>query len=280
MTTITKPGGSTAFQLLKYAVYLALLANVFLFLFEEIDSAGALNTSVTGFASFFQIFSTTIDTAAWLALLIFFELETYVLSDSTLRGRTGQLIHLVRLLCLATISVACWGYFAEFVGLLGTYEITTANCADIDSSWSVLVNLDRFEPLAVNPCEGGQWLALSDYERVIATPESYQRAVLLAAVDFINAAAWILVVIVLEIEVRAVLASSRQRFIGPSVINPAKGLLYFILFAAAVYWGFEDDFLDFWDAVLWLFAFFVIERNVVSWRQEADVDQALENKAL
>ena len=57
--------------------------------------------------------------------------------------------------------------------------------------------------------------------------------------------------------------------------QPGKGLLYFILFAAAVYWGFEDDFLDFWDAVLWLFAFFVIERNVVSWRQEADVDRAL-----
>ena len=56
MTTITKTGGSTAYQFLKYAVYLALLANVFLFLIEEIDSAGALNTSVTGFASFFQIF--------------------------------------------------------------------------------------------------------------------------------------------------------------------------------------------------------------------------------
>ena len=90
MTTITKTGGSTAYQFLKYAVYLALLANVFLFLIEEIDSAGALNTSVTGFASFFQIFSTTIDTAAWLALLIFFELETYVLSDNTLRGRTVE----------------------------------------------------------------------------------------------------------------------------------------------------------------------------------------------
>ena len=272
MTLTSKTSGSIAYQLLKYAVYLALLANVFLFLVEEIDSAGALNTSVTGFASFFQIFSTTIDTAAWLALLLFFELETYVLSDSTLRGGVGRVIHLVRLLCLATISVACWGYFAEFVGLLGTYSITPANCGLVDSSWSVLANLDRFEPLASNPCESGDWLGLSDYERVIATPESYQRAIQLAAVDFINAAAWILVVIVLEIEVRAVLASSRQRLVGSAVINPVKGLLYFILFAAAVYWGFEDDFLDFWDAILWLFAFFVIERNVVSWREEAQGD--------
>lgn len=277
MTSISKTSGSIAYQLLKYAVYLALLANVFLFLVEEIDSAGALNTSVTGFASFFQIFSTTIDTAAWLALLLFFELETYVLSDSTLRGGAGRLIHIVRLLCLATISVACWGYFAEFVGLMGTYSITPANCGLVDSSWSVLANLDKFEPLSTNPCESGDWLGLSDYERVIATPESYQRAIQLAAVDFINAAAWILVVIVLEIEVRAVLASSRQHLVGSAVINPLKGLLYFILFAAAVYWGFEDDFLDFWDAILWLFAFFVIERNVVSWREEAQGDQKTVN---
>ena len=59
--------------------------NVYLFLIEEIDSAAALNTSVTSLASVFQIFSTTIDTAAWLVLLIFFELETYLLSDQTLR---------------------------------------------------------------------------------------------------------------------------------------------------------------------------------------------------
>lgn len=268
MTSITKAGGSTAYLVLKYAVYLALLANVFLFLIEEIDSAGALNTSVTGFASFFQIFSTTIDTAAWLALLVFFELETYVLSDNTLRSGAGRLIHFVRLLCLATISIACWGYFAEFVGLLGTYAISPSNCATIDSSWSVLVNLDRFEPLATHPCDAGEWIALSDYERVIATPESYQRAIFLAAVDFVNAAAWILVVIVLEVEVRAVLAITGRRRLGAAFINPAKGLLYTVLFAAAVYWGFEDDFLDFWDAVLWLFAFFVIERNVVSWRKE------------
>lgn len=274
MISITKVGDSIAYQLLKYGIYLALLANVFLFLIEEVDSAGALNTSVTSFASFFQIFSTTIDTAAWLALLIFFELETYVLSDNKLRGGTGRLIHLVRLVCLATISIACWGYFAEFTGLLGTYAVTPSNCTAVDASWSVLVNLDRFEPLLSNPCNSGEWLALSNYERVIASPESYQRAVLLAAVDFINATAWILVVIVLEIEVRAVLATTGRRRLGSTFVNPAKALLYFILFAAAVYWGFEDDFLDFWDAILWLFAFFVIERNVVSWRQEAQEDQS------
>lgn len=277
MMSLNKASGSTAYQWLKYAVYLALLANVFLFLREEIDSASALNTSVTGFVSFFQIFSTTIDTAAWLALLIFFELETYVLSDNTLRGGTGRLIHLARLLCLAAISVACFGYFAELIELIGTYAVTTSNCTSIDASWSVLVNLDKFEPLQMDPCVSGDWVALTSYERVIASPESYQRAVLLAAVDFVNAAAWILVVLVLEIEVRAVLASSAsasRSFSASSITSPSKRFLYFILFTAAVYWGFEDDFLDFWDAILWLFAFFVIERNVVTWRLEASQSQS------
>ena len=84
------------FQWVKYAVYLALLSNVYLFLVEEIDSAAALNTSVTSLASVFQIFSSTIDTAAWLVLLVFFELETYLLSDQTLRGASGRIIRVTR----------------------------------------------------------------------------------------------------------------------------------------------------------------------------------------
>ena len=273
MTSSSETSSLTPYQFLKYGVYVALLANVFLFLVEEIDSAGAMNASVIGVASFFQIFSTTIDTAAWLALLIFFELETYVLSDNTLRGRTGRLIHIVRALCLVTISIACWGYFAEFAGLLGVSSVNASTCGAIDSGWSVLVNLDRFESLTIDPCLTGDWVALTNYERVIASPESYQRAVVLAAVDFINSAAWILVVVVLELEVRSVLASSDRTFLGQAIIKPTKAFLYLVLFMAAVYWGFEDDFLDFWDAVLWLFAFFVIERNVASWRQETATDE-------
>ena len=75
----------------------------------------------------------------------------------------------------------------------------------------------------------------------------------------------------LEIEVRSVLSYRGENTSVGGSIFPVKLLLYFILFAAAVYWGFEGDFLDFWDAILWLFAFFVIERNVVSWREESDV---------
>ena len=258
----------TLFQWVKYAIYLALLNNVYLFLVQEIDSAAALNTSVTSLVSVFQIFSTTIDTAAWLVLLVFFELETYMLSDQTLRGATGRAIRVIRGLCLVAICFACWGYLAEFYGLLASEPLDPMQCGNVDDSWSLLKGLDQFESLTNNVCGESNWVTLSNYDRVLATPELLQSAIWLAATDFINASAWILVVLVLEIEVRAVLSSRGEKAsVGGSFVF-IKLLLYFILFAAAVFWGLEGDFLDFWDAILWLFAFFVIERNVVSWREE------------
>jgi hypothetical protein len=64
----------------------------------------------------------------------------------------------------------------------------------------------------------------------------------------------------------------RGRYQGRTLLvsKSTKVLLYGILFAAAVYWGFEGDFLDFWDAFLWLFAFFFIEQNLFAWQAEAE----------
>jgi hypothetical protein len=38
---------------------------------------------------------------------------------------------------------------------------------------------------------------------------------------------------------------------------------------AAIYWGIKGDFVDFWDAFLWLVAFVFIELNVFEWRRES-----------
>ena len=95
----------------------------------------------------------------------------------------------------------------------------------------------------------------------------------LAWVDVINAAVWLLVVLVLETDVRL---QEKNRFEGLALraSNITKVILYAILFVAAVYWGFYGDFVDFWDAFLWLLAFFFIEMNVVEWRQEELEEQA------
>ena len=52
-----------------------------------------------------------------------------------------------------------------------------------------------------------------------------------------------------------------------------KGLLYLALFVCAVYWGFYGDFLDFWDAFLWLLAFFMIELNIFNWHEHVKEEE-------
>ena len=47
------------------------------------------------------------------------------------------------------------------------------------------------------------------------------------------------------------------------------------LFGAAAYWGVAGDFLDFWDAALWLFAFIFIELNVFEWQYETSHELAV-----
>ena len=62
--------------------------------------------------------------------------------------------------------------------------------------------------------------------------------------DVINSAAWILVVILLEIEVRVLTRwGGASRPDGRAVANSFKVVLYATLVVAAIYWGFKGDFL-------------------------------------
>ena len=89
----------------------------------------------------------------------------------------------------------------------------------------------------------------------------------LAIVDVINASNWIVIVALLQIEI---MLQIRKR-LSDQLLRASKwikGFLYSVLLACAVYWGFEGDFLDFWDAFLWLVAFAFIELNVFQWHEE------------
>jgi hypothetical protein len=97
----------------------------------------------------------------------------------------------------------------------------------------------------------------------------FRDIVRLAWVDVINSAVWLLVVIVLEIDVR-LQEHDKLRGLALRLSNLSKYVLYSILLLAAIYWGVKGDFVDFWDAFLWLVAFVFIELNVFEWRQESE----------
>ena len=49
----------------------------------------------------------------------------------------------------------------------------------------------------------------------------------------------------------------------------AKIVLYSTLAIAVILWMLKGDFVDWWDALLWLVAFVFIEMNIFEWRQES-----------
>lgn len=136
--------------------------------------------------------SELLDSAAWIVLLVLFEIETAHGERLKPGGRLA--IHLVRLAAAAGVLVAAVGYLRE-----------------------------------------RQWL------------------------DALNTGLWIAVVVLLEIEVRFPLAVERRR----RLFWAATGALYAALGALVLAWAWRGDWLDAWDAALWLTAFFAIELNVL-----------------
>ena len=263
---------SRLFQLFKYTVYAFLAMNVYWFFAEEYAAAPLRYPDGVGLADLMEAYAATIDTLAWVILLLMFELETYVLDDKHFTKSVTWTLHGLRFACFAFIVMAFFGYVdvlefnsgaALFAGvsdicalppgewswpyILGEYTvITPANCAD----WSTATEFYKFPDAAAVVDAAG----LTDIIR-------------LAWVDVINAAVWILVVVLLEIDVRL---QEHGRFEGFALraSTASKYVLYGTLFAAAVYGGFKGDFLDFWDAFLWLVAFVFIGLNVFEWREE------------
>lgn len=135
-----------------------------------------------------------VDAAAWLVLLVLFEIETA--HGARLTPARRRLVHGLRPIASAGVLAAAVGYLAE-----------------------------------------AEWL------------------------DAANAWLWLAVVVLLEIEVRAPRAVGRRResFLIAAVV------LYSALLLLVPAWLWQGEWLDAWDAALWLAAFFAIELNVLGY---------------
>lgn len=257
------------FVAVKYLTYILLLGNVYFFLQEESGSLEYTFTGPMSLGQYVQVFAATLDTTAWVILLLLFELETSVLDDEKIQGLVKVALHGIRLVCGAAIVWAFTGYCAELITLYKVTVIQVFNgCAQLGGDWSLLLRLDEYAPLDAQNClkVADTALRISDFN-IVADADTLRLSRYLAWTDVINAAAWILVVVVLEIEVRLQLRGS----LTDAVVDGTRYLKYCVyttLFIAAVYWGFEGKFLDFYDACLWLFAFIFIELNVFDWQRE------------
>jgi len=264
--------GAALFQTFKYIVYVLLAMNIYWFYSEESAAAVVQFANGVALSDLIEAYSATIDTAAWVVLLLMFELETYVLDERHFTRRIAWSLHGLRAICYAAIIYAFFGYVANLTTLNEIVPLTDVSgvCALLPDSWSWAVTLDDYVAVTSANCDSlavGGTLYQFNETRAVVDATGLTEIRRLAWVDVINAAVWLLVVLVLEIDVR-LQERNRLEGLALTVSNSAKFVLYSTLLLAAIYWGVKGDFVDFWDAFLWLVAFVFIELNIFEWRQE------------
>jgi hypothetical protein len=266
---------SEPFTAIKYGIYLLLAGNLALFLHEEVGAAMHTLADPLDFRNVVSAFAQTIDTAAWVVLLLLFELETFVIPDAQLQGRLRWVLHGVRATCYLFIIYAFYGYLSLSLDLYAARVLPNADiCALAASGAALLLGTGDYVGIAADNCSalapaGPIWQLTAAPGLVVAGEAALDAARRLAWTDVINAGTWLLIVLLLEIDVRLQL---RGLFRGWTLrlSEALKAMLYSVLLACAIYWGFAGSFLDFWDAFLWLLAFVLIELNVIEWQAETE----------
>ncbi|MCP5183696.1 MAG: hypothetical protein H6993_07020 [Pseudomonadales bacterium] len=256
------------FTLVKLVVYCLLATNLMLFIVEDSASFARLMVQGVTLTGLVAIYAQSIDTGAWLGLLFLFELETAVIPDARLTRHVERALHVARGLCGALILYAFYGYLKKALGFDAWTALAHADACVLGDGATALITLDEYLPLDAHNCVEyvAPLLSLAG-TGVVATIDAFRDAVWLAWLDVVNAGAWILIVVMLEADVR-IQESHRYRPHWRSASRWLKVLLYTLLFVAALLWGVDGDWLSFWDAFLWLFAFFCIELNVFAWSRE------------
>lgn len=265
---------STLYQALKYSIYLLIIYNVIQFALEDyMSSAHRFRDGIT-LSNFTDAFAQAVDSVAWLALLIMLELETWVIDDEKHKGLLRWTINIVAAVCYFFIVKAFIGYYGKLIFVLdfSPADIVAA-CDAVGVQLSYMVNIDTYAALTVESCAnvGSSPYFINEANSIIADDKIYTESILLGYTEVTNSGAWLLIVLVLWIDVylqiRGALTAGLYR------INAwIKAVLYSILVIAAAIWGLYGDFLDFWDAFIWIIAFVFIEMNLFQWHEETEAE--------
>jgi hypothetical protein len=268
-----KINGKVLYQLFKYSIYGLLTINVFVFFGEEVLATRLEYPDGVTPGDFFKAYAATVDTAAWVILLLMFELETWVLEDRHFTRAVALSLHALRAVCYLFIVSAFYGYAVDAIFVYQTSPLPGISelCALAGQNWSYATTFGEYAEITVANCASFTDLdVFQRFDGTLAVVDNPGLADIrfLAWVDVVNAAVWLLVVLLLEADVRL---QERNLYEGLALFlsTVAKIVLYSILAIAVVIWAVKGDFVDWWDALLWLVAFVFIELNVFEWRQES-----------
>lgn len=263
------------FRFFKYAIYALLAYNAVLFFGEDLAASAETYGDTVTWRNVIEAYSASIDTTAWIVLLLLFELETAVIPDHLLKGPLKWLIKTLSALAYFFIAYSFYGYCVKYGVITNLMAFTPSDiCALVGTDFTWVDSLDDYLPFDQASCAAmnGQALLQVAGTEIVGTQQAMNDAAHLAMIDIINAGDWLIIVLLLEVEVWL---QARNKLTSKMMAASkyTKGFFYLILFCCAAYWGVEGSFLDFWDAFLWLVAFIFIELNIFRWHAETEEEK-------
>jgi len=273
-------GREKLFQFFKYTIYFLLFINIFYWLREDYLASAHTYRGGIVWQQIVDAFAQATDSVAWLTLLVVFELETSVISDEKLQSGWKWVLNAIAGVCYIFIVLVFHGYIEKLLLVYNFAPIPfTDGCDAVGQYLSYALDLDEYAGLTATNCVPLTGPLFANAEAsIIATQDMHAQLMALAWAEVINAAAWVLVVLLLWVDVFFQLRGVEHgKLYRINVIS--KVILYTTLIAVCIYWGFKGDFMDFWDAFLWIVAFFFIELNIFKWAEEIETEKT-EQKSL
>ncbi len=268
-------------QLIKAVVYTLLFINFLYYLANDLELAAHTAHDGWGLIDWTKRFATTLDELAWFALLLLFELETYLLSDEASTRSRIRVMHTVRLLCYAVILHTIYAYGDSLWRLYHDIEPVTAGLCDLLEQGLSFAHTVQYWALDRENCSvlsfAGQFY-LFEQGQLVTDASGMQVERGLAWADVVEASSWLLIVLLLELMVRL---HEREVTKGPliSAARLLKAVLYTILWLIAAYWAYLGLWIYVWDEILWILGFLAIGMNLSAWRQQIEADAYSEVKA-
>jgi hypothetical protein len=280
--TESKPAGITkesAFRIFKIAIFWVLMINLVYYLYEDVTAYLYIAAGSSLF-DVLEAFAVSIDYIAWMVLIVLFEMETNAQSKDSFTGARKWVIGGLTAVCYVVLVYAAYGYAAALVDTYNLEPIEDRSaCYFANTNYAYMSESARPVELTHKNCGDltGETLLKYPTDNVIATESVVPALLKLGWIDIFNSNAWLLVVLMFQIELSFEQSKKLTKH-RLKMVMAWKGFAYLVLLACAIYWTIYSAFIDWWDAWLWLLAFILIDLNMLG-LNETQNQQALNREA-
>ncbi len=258
-------------QTIKWTVYGLLVINLIAFIVDDYQVFISTLDDSAALSELIESWSTTIDMIAWLGLVFLFELETYALPDAAFKPWLTRTLQIARMVCYLSLALAAYSYTTDAID---NYDVApwpdvTSLCQLADQGVALqLDNIDYADITSANCAELSAETSFYKFEALtsIIDGPTLKHIQWIDWFGVLNAFVWIIVVLLIEVELRL---QNAGHFADRAIklVRKANTFFYAILIMNGLIWLFTGYPLWAWDAFLWIAGFWAIELNMVEWEK-------------